>query len=117
MLGIGIRPVVAWLLGLTLPAQASVQCSSLGSASRNPYFCSSVWAKGLAAPRGLVVTRGGEVLVLDYHEDTDSGKVIALWDAGETGYAGYKERAVVLEAQGLNHGASRGRLQCSCHSC
>jgi len=62
-----------------------------------------VWAKGLAGPRSLAVTPGGEVLVLD--RNGQQGRILALWDEDNNGISGHLERAVLVEAPGLNHGA------------
>ena len=107
------------LLGLAQSAAAPItlHCDALQAASHSPSFCASVWATGLNAPRKVVVTAAGAVLVLDTPVlSGESGRVLALWDADNDGFSDESERATLLEGiPGLGQGlaASGGFLYAS----
>eukprot|EP01050_Picozoa_sp_SAG11_P030271 SAG11_NODE_8880_length_967_cov_1.148618_1_plen_254_part_01 len=94
------------LWGILSPQGKAVSCDALAHSSRNPFYCSTVWAKRLAGPRAILVTPHGEVLLLDCDSSGPSsmGAVLALWDADGDGLSGGDERAKLVELPGLIHG-------------
>eukprot|EP01043_Picozoa_sp_COSAG02_P054448 COSAG02_NODE_6167_length_3754_cov_1.932148_1_plen_449_part_00 len=96
------------LLGLLRSAAAPItlHCDALQAASPSPSFCASIWATGLDAPRKVVVTAAGAVLVLDTPVlSGDRGLVLALWDADNDGFSDTSERATLLDGiSGLGQG-------------
>ena len=63
-------------------------------------LCAWVWARVLAQPRGMIGVEGGDVLVVE----RGRSRVVALFDGDGDGVSGEDERAVLAEAEGLNHG-------------
>lgn len=86
----------------TTPVQvcAAPESERITNAELPDDFCAFVWAKDIAAPRGLWVADNGDVLVVERGES----RVVALWDDDHNGISDAGERAILAEGQSLNHG-------------
>jgi glucose/arabinose dehydrogenase len=67
-----------------------------------PEFCVQRWASDLNEPRGMVVASNGDVLVVE--RGFSNPRVSVLWDDDGDGMSSVSERAILAEAEGLNHG-------------
>ena len=63
-------------------------------------FCAYAWALDVPEARGIVVDGQGDVLVVA----RGAGQVLRLFDANGDGVSDARERGVVAQAPGLNHG-------------
>jgi glucose/arabinose dehydrogenase len=63
-------------------------------------YCAWIWARDLVAPRGIVRTANGDIVVVDQN----SGRIILLYDDDRSGVSDPGERVVLVTVDGLNHG-------------